>query len=45
MSDPTPDPTPAAPFVSPLPGEDVTDIDGPEQDVDQAPVIDTTPEA
>ena len=29
------------PMCSPLPGEDITDIDGPDQDVDQVPLIDT----
>lgn len=33
------------PMTSPLPGEDVCDIDGPVQDVDQAPLIDTGKEA
>ena len=33
---------PDAPILaSPLPGEDVADIDGPDQDVDQTPLIDT----
>lgn len=31
------------PMCSPLPGEDITDIDGPDQDVDQVPLIDTVP--